>query len=142
MKIAIGSDHGGFDLKSEILNLVTDLGFDVVDAGCYSSASVDYPEFANVVCDKVIHQECDRGILICGTGIGMSIVANRSTKIRAALCHDEFTSRMSREHNDANVLCLGARVIGPGVAAEIVRVWLATEFSGGRHVQRIKQFSE
>ena len=142
MKIAIGCDHGGFTLKNEILELLATSDHQVMDQGTFSSDSVDYPDFARKVCDLVARGVCDRGILICGTGIGMSMAANRNEAIRAALCHEIFTARMSREHNDANVLCLGARVIGPGLALEMVQVWLETKFSGDRHLKRIKMFSK
>ncbi len=141
MKIAVGSDHGGFEFKQLILDFLNGLGIDVEDAGCYSLDSVDYPDFADKVCLKVQNKECDRGILVCGTGIGMSISANRHRDIRAALCHEAFTARMSREHNNANVLCLGGRVIGPEIALDIVRTWVETEFAGGRHQRRIDKFS-
>ncbi len=141
MKVAIGSDHGGFLMKEVIKELLGELGHQVDDVGCYSSESVDYPDFAELVCRKVIGGEAERGILICGTGIGMSMVANRHRTIRAALCHDQFTAAMSREHNDANVLCLGERVIGIGVAKEIVRTWMTVEFGGDRHLRRIQLFS-
>jgi ribose 5-phosphate isomerase B len=134
MKIAIGADHGGFELKQQIIDLVKTLGYQVDDLGCHTSASVDYPRFAEAVCEKIVESNADFGILVCGTGIGMSIAANRHRQIRAALCHDDYTARMSREHNNANVLCLGARVIGQGVAEDIVKVWLTTEFAGGRHL--------
>ena len=137
MKIAIGCDHGGFALKSIIVSLLQELGHDVEDLGTDSADSVDYPDYAKAVCGKVRDGVCDRGILICGTGIGMSMVANKQKGIRAALCHEIFTARMSREHNDANVLCLGERVIGPGLALEVVRTWVNTEFGGGRHQRRI-----
>lgn len=140
VKIAIGCDHGGITLKDEIVQVIKDLGHEVDDQGCFSSESVDYPEFAKSVCSQVQEGKTDRGILICGTGIGMSMVANRFDGIRAALCHELFTAQMSREHNDANVLCLGARVVGPGLAAEIVRTWINTEFAGGRHLRRIEMF--
>jgi len=140
MRVAIGCDHGGIELKKQV---VAQLGHDqiqVLDQGCDSHDSVDYPLFARLVCDAVLNGEADRGILICGTGIGMSMAANRVQGIRAALCHELFTARMSREHNDANVLCLGARVIGPGLALETVRTWLRTAFAGGRHLRRIEMF--
>lgn len=140
MKIAIGCDHGGIDLKNGIVSLLQEMGHEVDDQGCFGTESVDYPEFAKTVCSLVQADRCDRGILVCGTGIGMSMVANRFDGIRAALCHESFTARMSREHNDANVLCLGARVIGPGLAEEIVRTWVITEFAGGRHQRRIDMF--
>lgn len=142
MKIAIGADHGGFYLKEMVRALVAELGHEVQDLGCYSTASVDYPDLARLVCEKVDAGSVDRGILICGTGLGMSMAANRYTHVRAALCHDHYTAQMSREHNNANVLCMGERVIGHGVAEEIVRTWLAMEFSGGRHLGRIQLYSK
>ncbi len=141
MKIAIGSDHGGFVLKKQILDLLHTLQYEVDDVGCYSLDSVDYPGFAESVCQKVLCKEADKGILICGTGIGMSMAANRHKGIRAALCNEQFAALMSREHNDANILCMGERVIGAGVAGEVVRTWLKTSFSGGRHLKRISLFS-
>ena len=137
MKIAIGSDHGGFELKEKILSLAIGLGHEVQDMGCYSLCSVDYPMQAYEVANAVASGQYDRGILICGTGIGMSIVANRVPFIRAALCHDIFTARMSREHNDSNILCIGGRVTGPGLAEEIVKTWLKATFKGGRHKRRV-----
>lgn len=142
MKIAIGADHGGFHLKEMIRVLVEEQGHDVQDLGCYSTASVDYPDLARLVCEKVEAGTADRGILICGTGLGMSMAANRYVHVRAALCHDHYTARMSREHNNANVLCMGERVIGLGVAEDIVRTWLMVEFSGGRHLGRIELYSK
>ena len=141
MKIAIGCDHGGFDVKGSIVELVSSLGHDVIDQGCTSEQSVNYPDYARTVCAAVEEGAADRGILICGTGIGMSMAANRNRSIRAALCHEIFTAVMSREHNDANVLCLGARVVGPGLILEIVKNWLSTDFAGGRHQTRIEMFS-
>jgi len=140
VKIAIGCDHGGISLKAEIVSLLQEMGHTVDDKGCFSTESVDYPDFAKAVCLQVQNGSCERGILICGTGVGMSMAANRFEGIRAALGNELFTARMSREHNDANVLCLGARVIGPGLAVEIVRVWVSTEFAGGRHQRRIDMF--
>ena len=137
MNIAVGSDHGGFALKSEIVRYLIDAGHEVNDVGCPSEESVDYPEFAERVCAAVLGGQSARGILICGTGIGMAMAANRHRQIRAALCHEPFSARMSREHNDANVLCLGGRVLGPSLALEIVRVWMETGFAGGRHLRRI-----
>ncbi len=142
MRIAIGSDHGGFELKELLVPLIKELGHSAEDVGCYSHDSVDYPDFAKIVCHKVSNSFSDTGILICGTGIGMSIAANRSRSIRAALCHDHYTASLSREHNNANVLCIGARVLGNGVAEEIVKTWLSTDFAGGRHQRRISQFSD
>lgn len=141
MKVAIGSDHGGFNMKEAIRELVIQLGHEVEDVGCFSSESVHYPDFAEKVCQKVISGEAETGILICGTGIGMSMAANKHRRIRAALCHDHYTATKSREHNNGNVLCMGERVLGLGVAEEIVRVWFTTLFDGGRHQQRIQMFS-
>jgi len=141
VKIAIGSDHGGFALKEVILPLLKNLGHQIQDLGCHDTTSVDYPALADAVCEQVRKKDADCGILICGTGIGMSMAANKKEGIRAALCSDHYTACMSREHNDANVLCLGERVTGPGVAEEIVTAWLATSFAGGRHLRRIELFS-
>lgn len=142
MKVAIGADHGGFQMKEMLKKFVCELGHEVEDVGCFSMESVDYPGYAKSVSEKVQNGSCAAGILICGTGIGMSLVANRYPSIRAALCHDEYTARLSREHNNANILCLGARVIGNGVAEGIVKMWLETEFAGGRHQLRIDQFGD
>ena len=142
MKIAIGSDHGGYELKKSIIDLLIEENQEVFDLGCNSAESVDYPDFANSLCEAVQNQDADRGILICGTGIGMSIAANRFNGIRATLCHEQFTAQMSREHNDSNVLCLGARVVGPGLALEIVRTWLHAKFGGDRHQRRLDKFAQ
>jgi ribose 5-phosphate isomerase B len=142
MKLAIGCDHGGFELKEEILKYIKAVAnIEVVDFGTNGKDSVDYPDFGKKVSEAVSTGAVDRGILICGTGIGMSIVANRFPNVRAALCHDQFTAQMSREHNDANVLVMGERVIGKGVAVGIVRTWLDTEFAGGRHQKRLDKIS-
>ncbi len=141
MKIVLGVDHGGFELKEDVKNLLVTLQHDVVDVGCSSTDSVDYPDFAEKAVSRIIDGSCELGILICGTGIGMSISANRHFEIRAANCSSEFTARLSREHNKANVLCLGARVIDKELALKIVRTWLRSEFSGGRHQRRIEKFS-
>ena len=141
MKIVLGADHGGFELKEPIKAFLVDLKYEVVDVGCSSTESVDYPDFAEKAVSHIINGSCSLGILICGTGIGMSIAANRHMEIRAANCHSEYTSRMSREHNDANVLCLGARVIDRELAFKIIRTWLVSEFAGGRHQRRIAKFS-
>ncbi len=141
MKIAIGADHGGFTLKNEIVKVIKDLGHEVEDFGCDCADSVDYPDYALPVAEKVASGEYNRGILICGTGIGMSIAANKVKGIRCALVHDLFSAKATREHNDTNMLAMGARVIGPGVAAEIVKIWLDTEFEGGRHTNRIIKIS-
>ena len=140
MKIAIGSDHGGYRLKEEIIKVVEQLGHEVTDFGCTCADSVDYPDYALEVCNQVVAGKADRGILICGTGIGMSIAANKIPGIRCALVHDVFSAKATREHNDSNVLAMGERVIGPGLAAEIVSVWLSTEFSHQeRHQNRINK---
>jgi len=141
MKIAVGSDHGGFELKELIIRALQDMGQEVESVGCHSLDSVDYPDFADKVCALVQDGSCERGILVCGTGIGMSIAANRHKEIRAALCHEAFTARMSREHNNSNVLCLGGRVIGPEIALDIVRTWVETAFAGGRHQRRLDMLS-
>jgi ribose 5-phosphate isomerase B len=138
MHIAIASDHGGFHLKGEIVKLVEELGYSGDDLGPQSADAVDYPDFAEKVAQAVAEGAYDRGILICGTGQGMAMSANKLRGVRAAVCCDTYTARMSREHNDANVLCLGERVVGPGLAADIVRTWLESQFSGDeRHRRRI-----
>lgn len=141
MKIAIGSDHGGYNLKNEIKKILQSLQVESKDFGTYSTESVDYPDFAKSVTEEVAKGEFDRGILICGTGIGMSIAANKVPGIRAALCHDCFSAKATREHNDSNVLCLGERVIGTSLALEIVKIWLETDFTAGRHQRRIDKIS-
>lgn len=137
MRIALGCDHGGIVLKREVFSFLNDNGHLINDVGCHSEDSVDYPVFANQVCAEILADRSDAGILICGTGIGMSMAANRHPHIRAAVCYEAFTARMSREHNDANVLCLGGRVLGVSIALDIVRVWVETDFTGGRHQRRI-----
>lgn len=138
--IIIGADHGGFPLKEDLLKYLKSHNYNVIDKGTYSEASCDYPDIANDVVDTLLATPGSVGILICGTGIGISIAANRNPKIRAALCHDEYTARMSREHNDANVLALGARVLSPNKAIEILDIFLTTEFSNEqRHLNRIKK---
>ncbi len=139
--IAIGCDHGGFELKQQVIKHLQEKGFEVKDFGCYSTDSVDYPDYAFPVAQSVANGEAEKGILICGTGIGMSIAANKVKGIRCALCHDCFSAHATREHNDSNVLAMGARVIGAGLALDIVDTWLETEFTGGRHVNRINKIS-
>ncbi len=141
MKIVIGADHGGYELKERLKEVILSVGHEVNDVGCFSLASVDYPDIAMAVAAEVLDRKSEAGILVCGTGIGMSMAVNRHPQLRAALCHDEYTARMSREHNDANILCLGARVIGIGVAEAIVTTWLRTSFAGGRHQLRIDKFT-
>ena len=141
MKIAIGCDHGGLHLKQEIKALVTTLGHEVEDFGTHSTESCDYPDIAEPVAHAVMEGKADRGILICGTGIGIGISANKIKGIRAALCHDSFSAKYSRLHNDANILTMGERVIGPGLAKDIVTIWLNIEFEGGRHARRVEKIS-
>lgn len=135
-KIIIGSDHGGFNLKNNIVEYLKNNGYEVEDFGCYTTESCDYPIIAKSVAQKVVETGV-RGILVCGTGIGVSIVANRFSGIRASHCTDTFTARMTRMHNDSNILCLGERITGVGLALDIVDIWLKTEFEGGRHQKRI-----
>lgn len=142
MNIAIGSDHGGFSLKQKLIPVIESQGYRVIDVGCYDDSSVDYPDYAEQVSQKILSKDVELGILICGTGIGMSIAANRHMEIRAAVCHNEYTAVMSRQHNNANILCIGERVLSLEEAEKIVNVWLATEFeTGGRHQRRIEKFS-
>lgn len=142
MKIVLGSDHAGFFLKEKIKDFLEQEGYEVIDVGTNSTVSVDYPEYGYKAIEKILKGEAERGILICGTGIGMSIVANRFTKIRAALCHEPFSAQMARRHNDANVLVLGGRLIGDGMAIEIVKTFLTTDFEKGRHERRINLIEE
>jgi ribose 5-phosphate isomerase B len=137
MRVAIGSDHAGFPLKLEIVKYFNEIGQGYHDFGTYDTAACDHPDFARAVAEAVARGEYERGILVCGTGIGMSIAANKVPGVYAALCHDVYSARRSRWHNDANVLCLGGRVIGVGLALEIVEAWLETPFSEGeRHLRR------
>ncbi len=138
MKIAIGCDHAGVSLKKHLLSSVLE-NYDVIDMGSDSTESVDYPDIAKKVAQAVGQQEVDRGILICGTGIGMSMAAGKVNGVRAARCSEPYSAEMSRRHNDANVLCLGARVIGVGIAQQVVKQWLNTPFDGGRHSRRINK---
>jgi ribose 5-phosphate isomerase B len=142
MKVAIASDHGGLNIRREIIALLEELNFEYEDMGCECETSVDYPDYALPVAQKVANGEVDRGILICGTGIGMSIAANKVKGIRCALVHDMFSAQATREHNDSNVLSMGERVIGPGLAREIAKIWLTTEYQGGRHATRVGKISE
>lgn len=141
-KIAIGSDHAGFGLKEEILGLLKGLDIDIVDCGTTTTESVDYPDFGARVSELVSSGEAERGILVCGTGLGMSMVANKYPNVRAALCNDLFSAKMSRLHNDANILVMGGRVIGKDLAAEIVKVWLSTPFEGERHLKRLNKIKK
>lgn len=139
MNIGIASDHGGFELKEEIKRYLSSLGIEPVDMGTFSKDSVDYPDYGILVAEKVSSGELEKGILICGTGIGMSIVANKFRGVRAALANDLYSARFSREHTDANILVLGGRIVGKGLAKEIVRTWLNTPFSEGRHKRRLEK---
>lgn len=140
--IAIGSDHGGYELKEHIKKHLVENGVEVKDFGTFSEASVDYPDCAKPVCEAVINGEAERGILLCGTGIGISIAANKYKGIRAALCSDVYSATMAKQHNNANILCLGGRVTGRELAFMIVDTWLKTEFEGGRHADRIKKIHD
>ena len=141
--IAIGSDHGGYGLKQEIIGYLEKSGIEYKDYGTYTEDSCDYPVYAKKVAKAVLSGEREKGILICGTGIGISITANKFKGIRAAVCHDCFSAQATREHNDANIIAMGARVVGPGLAVKIVDTFLHTEFSGDeRHINRIRQIEE
>lgn len=141
--IAIGCDHGGFELKQEIMKHLEENNVEYKDFGTYTKDSCDYPVYAKKVAKAILSGECEKGILICGTGIGIGIAANKFKGIRAALCHDVFSAQATREHNDANVLTMGERVVGPGLALKIVDTFLATEFSNDeRHINRIRQIEE
>ncbi len=137
MKVAIASDHGGVNIRKEILSLLDEMNIEYIDLGCDCENSVDYPDYAVPVAEMVVSGQVDRGILICGTGIGMSISANKVRGIRCALVHDVYSAKVTREHNDSNMLAMGERVIGPGLARSIVETWLKTPFQGGRHKTRI-----
>ena len=139
MKVAIASDHGGVNIRQEIIKLMDEMGIEYEDLGAECGVSVDYPDYALPVAKKVASGEVNRGILVCGTGIGMSIAANKVEGIRCALVHDTFSAKATREHNDSNVLAMGERVIGPGLARDIAKIWLTTEFEGGRHENRVNK---
>jgi len=142
MKIAIGCDHGGLEHKNAIKAHLEGLGYEVQDFGIYEQVSVDYPDIAVKVCDSITKNECERGILVCGTGIGMSIAANKIKGIRAAACSEHFSAKFTRLHNNSNILCLGGRVIGVGTALELAEIFVTTEFEGGRHQNRINKISD
>jgi ribose 5-phosphate isomerase B len=139
VKVVVGSDHAGYALKKEIVPVIEELGHEVIDVGNESGDSVDYADYGIPAAEMVAEGKADRGIIICGTGIGMSISANKVKGIRCALVHDLFTAKATREHNDTNVLAMGERVVGPGIAREIVKTWLTTEFEGGRHERRVEK---
>ena len=140
--IGIASDHGGFNLKKDIISLLSELGYEVNDMGPASDDSVDYPDYGISVADAVTNNVVSRGIVLCGTGIGMSIVVNRFPGIRGTLCSDVYTAKLCREHNDSNILIMGGRVVGSGLAREIVKVWLQTPFEGGRHQKRLDKIAQ
>ena len=142
MKIAIGCDHGGLEHKNAIVEHLKNRGFEVEDFGIYEQVSVDYPDIAKKVCQSIVNKDNERGILVCGTGIGMSLAANKFKGIRAAVCSEHFSAKYTRLHNDSNILCLGGRVIGIGVALELVDLFVDTEFEGGRHQNRINKITE
>ena len=142
MRLVLGADHGGYSLKERLKAALAEWGYACTDIGTHSETSVDYPDIARQVVAALHSGQAERGILVCGTGIGMSMVANKYPGIRAALCHDEFTARMSREHNDANVLVLGGRVLNEDSARRILRVWLDTEFAGERHSRRVEKIAQ
>ena len=141
MRIAIGTDHRGFSIRSKVIELVQRLGHEVEDVGTYSGEAVDYPDIASAVSAKVSRGEVDRGILVCGTGLGMCIAANKFLGVRAAPCHDDLTAEMSRRHNDANILCLSANLLGKRRIDQMIELWLSTPFEGGRHARRVEKIS-
>ena len=142
MKIALGCDHGGINLKKEIIKYLESEGYEFKDFGTYTTDSCDYPDYALPVAEAVVNKEFDFGILICGTGIGIGIAANKVPGIRAALCSDTFSAHATREHNDANILTMGERVVGPGLAVDIVKTFLNSSFQGDRHIKRINKITE
>ena len=143
MKIVIGCDHAGFDLKDTVIEHLRSKGITTVDVGCNSTASCHYPVYAHAVCEKILDKECELGILICGTGIGMSMAANKHAGIRAACCSDTFSARLTREHNDANVLCFGTRVVGAGLALDLVDAFISAEYAnGGNHLTRVAMLAD
>lgn len=142
MHIAIGSDHRGIHVKAKLVESLRQMGHDVVDAGAHAETSVDYPDIASEVASAVSQETAERGILICGTGIGMAITANKIPKIRAATCRDEFEAEICRRHNNVNVLCLGADLLGTRNVEQLVKKWLETEFEGGRHARRVGKISD
>ncbi|MGL4985688.1 MAG: ribose 5-phosphate isomerase B [Treponemataceae bacterium] len=142
MKIALGCDHGGFVLKEKIKTHLQEKKIDFVDLGCYSIDRAEYPIYGEKVAHAIIDKECDRGIIICGTGIGISLAANKVKGIRAAVCSDPYSALLSRQHNDSNILAIGSRVVGEGLALMIVDTWISGVFEGGRHQQRLDMISE
>lgn len=141
-KIAIASDHAGKELKEDLIEFLRGMDVEPLDMGVNSDSSVDYPDYGTPVAERVSNGEIERGVLLCGTGIGMSILANKFKNVRAALVNDVYTARMAKEHNDANILVIGGRVVGKGLAREIVRTWLISTFEGGRHQRRLDKITE
>lgn len=139
MKFFIATDHAGVAIKPDVIAMLTAMGHEIVDLGPFSQDRVDYPDFAHALCTEVLQNPQTQGILICGSGIGMSLAANKHVGIRAALCHDAYTAQMARAHNDANVLCFGQRIVGLGVIESMLHAWCATSFEGGRHAQRVEK---
>ena len=142
MRIAVGSDHRGVVMRAKLVDLLNRLGQEVVDVGSHDQQQVDYPDIASLVARKVANREVDRGILICGTGVGMCIVANKVPGVRAAPCHDDVTAELSRRHNDLNVLCLSGDMLGEKLADRLVEIWLKTPFEGGRHARRNQKIAD
>ncbi len=142
MRIAVGSDHRGVTLRRKIVQLLADLGQEVIDVGTHEDGPADYPDIAVAVARQVSNREVDRGILICGTGLGMCIVANKFPGVRAAPCHDDLTAEMSRRHNDLNILCLSGDMLGEPLVDRLVAIWLRTEFEGGRHARRVQKITD
>ncbi len=141
-KIVIASDHAAFDLKNSMIEKLHEYGCETVDVGCYEKASCDYPVFAEKACRALLAGEGDLCVLLCGTGVGMSLAANKIKGIRAAACSDTYTAEYTRRHNDANVLCMGARVVGEGLAWEIIKIFIDTDFEGGKHARRVAMIKE
>ncbi len=141
MKIALGCDHGGLEHKNAIADFLKQNGYEVKDFGIYENHSVDYPDIAVPVCESIVSGECECGILVCGTGIGMSLAANKFKGIRAAACSEHFSAKYTRLHNDSNILCLGGRVVGVGTAIELAELFVTTEFEGGRHQTRVDKIT-
>jgi ribose 5-phosphate isomerase B len=142
MRIAVGTDHRGYYIRSKLVDLLERLGHEVDDVGTFSEEAVDYPDVAAQVAQKVSHGEVDRGVLVCGTGLGMAIAANKFHGVRAAPCHDDLTAEMSRRHNDSNVLCLSSDLLGERLIDRMVELWLSTPFEGGRHARRVEKINE
>lgn len=142
MRIAFGTDHRGYSVRAKVIDVLTRLGHQVDDVGAFTAEAVDYPDVAAAVCEKVARGDVDRGILLCGTGLGMCIAANKFHGVRAAPCHDDLTAELSRRHNDANVLCLSAELLGERLIERMIELWLTTPFDGGPHAQRVRKIVE